>query len=269
MLIVECYQTDMSSQLKIGIVIPARMASERLPGKPLLDVLGLPMIEHVRRRAMLSSLSNNVIIASGDPEILEITENYGGTAVRTIQEHMNGLSRVSEVAKELDFTHIIVLQGDEILVLPEDLNALGSAILSAPEIDFWNGISALDSPEELDDRSIVKCIQKEDKSVLTIFRATPLTSPTITQMLLVKKINGLFAISKNFLSEVVSHSATPIESSESIEQMRILEMSRSVATFNMEKNYPSINLPNDVRKVVSVLSEDPIQKQILSQIKNM
>ena len=269
MLIVECYQTEMSSQLKIGIVIPARMASERLPGKPLLDVLGLPMIEHVRRRAMLSSLSNNVIVASGDPEILEVTEKNGGTAVRTIQEHMNGLSRVSEVAKELDFSHIIVLQGDEILVLPEDLNALESAILSTPEIDFWNGISVLDSPEELDDRSIVKCIQKEDKSIQTMFRITPLTSPTLTQMLLVKKINGLFAISDKFLSEVVSHPATPIESAESIEQMRILEMSRSIATFNLEKNYPSINLPNDVSKVLSVLSEDPFQRQILSQIKNM
>ena len=102
-----------------------------------------------------------------------------------------------------------------------------------------------------------------------MFRITPLTSPTFTQMLLVKKINGLFAISDKFLSKVVSHPATPIESAESIEQMRILEMSRSIATFNMEKNYPSINLPIDVSKVLSVLSEDPIQRQILSQIKNM
>lgn len=269
MLIVEYSQTDMSSQVKIGIVIPARMASERLPGKPLLDVLGLPMIEHVRRRAMLSSLSNNVIVASGDPEILEVTEKNGGTAVRTIQEHVNGLSRVSEVAKELDFSHLIVLQGDEILILPDDLEVLSSVIQSRPGVDFWNGVSPLDTPEELDDPSVVKCILKNDQTIQTLFRKSPLTAPISIQMLLVKKINGLFAISKEFLSEVVAHSATAIESAESIEQMRILELSRDIAVFDMQMNYPSINLPTDVPKVLSILSNDSTQANIFSQIENV
>lgn len=259
----------MSSQLKIGIVIPARMASERLPGKPLLDVLGLPMIEHVRRRAMLSSLSSNVIVASGDSEILAVTEKNGGTAVQTIQEHMNGLSRVSEVAKKLDFTHIIVLQGDEILILPEALDSLRSKIQSKPDVDFWNGVSPLETPEELDDPSVVKCIQKNDQTIQTLFRKSPLTAPILIQMFLVKKINGLFAISNDFLSEVVAHSATAIESAESIEQMRVLELSKDIAAFDMEKNYPSINLPTDIPKVLSILSRDSTQAKILNQIKSM
>lgn len=259
----------MSLQLKIGVIIPARMASERLPGKPLLDVLGLPMIEHVRRRAMLSSLSNNVIVASGDSEILAVTEKNGGAGVLTVQEHVNGLSRVSEVAERLDFTHIIVLQGDEILIIPEALDALSSAILSRPGVDFWNGVSPLETLEELEDPSVVKCTQKSDLTIQTLFRKSPLTAPISIQMLLVKKINGLFAISKNFLSEVVAHSATAIESAESIEQMRVLELSRDIAVFDMQMNYPSINLPTDVPKVLSVLSSDSTQAKIFSQIKNM
>jgi 3-deoxy-manno-octulosonate cytidylyltransferase (CMP-KDO synthetase) len=256
----------MSQQLKIGIIIPARMASERLPGKPLLDVLGLPMIEHVRRRALLSSLSNNVIVCSGDQEILATIEEFGGTAVQTFQEHINGLSRVAEVVRELDLSHVIVLQGDEILILPEDLDTLGSAILSNPGIDFWNGVSTLDTPEELDDPSVVKCVQNSDQTIQTLFRKSPLTAPILTQMSLIKKINGLFAISRDFLSEVVAHSATALESAESIEQMRVLELSREIAAFNMQKNYPSINLPADVPKVLALLLNDSTQAKILSQI---
>ena len=259
----------MSSQLKVGIIIPARMASERLPGKPLLDILGLPMIEHVRRRAMLSSLSSNVIVASGDREILAVVDKYGGTTVKTIQNHINGLSRVAEVARDLDFSHVIVLQGDEILIVPDELSVLESVISSNPRIDFWNGICSLDSQDELNDQSVVKCTQKKDKTIHTIFRKSPLTSPILTQMLLVKKISGLFAISREFLADVVAHSATPIESAESIEQMRILELSKEISVFDMHTNYPSINLPQDVNKVLSILRNDPVQNKILSQIKKM
>jgi 3-deoxy-manno-octulosonate cytidylyltransferase (CMP-KDO synthetase) len=223
----------MSSQFKIGIIIPARIASVRLPGKPLLDIFGLPMIEHVRRRAMLSSLPNNVIVASGDMEIISLVEAYGGIATKSIQEHANGLSRVAEAANCLDFSHIIVLQGDEILVLPNQLNSLISMISTNPEVDFWNGICSLESADELDDPSVVKCTLKTNECIQTMFRKTPLTSPISTQVSLVKKINGLFAISRDFLMEVVNHSSTPIEDAESIEQMKILELSGEIATFDM------------------------------------
>jgi 3-deoxy-manno-octulosonate cytidylyltransferase (CMP-KDO synthetase) len=258
----------MTSQSKIGIIIPARIASVRLPGKPLLDIFGLPMIEHVRRRALLSSLPNNVIVASGDVEIISVVEAFGGTATKTFQEHANGLSRVAEVVNQLDFSHLIVLQGDEILMLPKQLNLLISKISANPEIDFWNGICPIESADELDDPSIVKCTLKTNQCIQTMFRKTPLTSPISTQMSLVKKINGLFAISRGFLKEVVKHSSTPIESTESIEQMKILELSKDIATFDMEKNYPSINLPKDVASVIEVLSCDEEQIEILTQIKN-
>jgi 3-deoxy-manno-octulosonate cytidylyltransferase (CMP-KDO synthetase) len=259
----------MSSTLKIGIIIPARMASERLPGKPLLDVLGLPMIEHVRRRALLSNLSENVLVASGDLEILNTVEKFGGVTVKTINEHLNGLSRVAEAVSGTDFTHIIILQGDEILILPDQLNSLISMISSNPRSDFWNGICSLESPEELINDSIVKCTQREDKTIQTIFRKSPFTTGIESQMLLVKKINGLFAISREFLTEIAGEPATPIEKAESIEQMRILELSKSITTFDMKKSYPSINLHQDIKKVLSVLSGDPNQSHIFSQIKNL
>ena len=269
MLIVECSQTDMSPQLKIGIVIPARMASERLPGKPLLDVLGLPMIEHVRRRALLSKLKEDVLVVSGDTEILSVVEKYGGTTFLSKKQHENGLSRVAEATKFLDFSHLIVLQGDEILILPEQLNTLVSVITANPDLGFWNGVCSLESVDELTDQSIVKCTLNIDQTIQTIFRRVPFTSSIEKQMNLIKKINGLFAISANLLSEIAIHAATPIEKAESIEQMRILELSKNIATFDMAKNYPSINLPQDIGKVTSVLLGDPIQSKVLNLIKNL
>ena len=102
----------------IAIVIHARMASERLPNKVLLDFDGLPMIEHVRRRGMMNQYSVPVYVASGDTKILEIVETFGGSTLRTYKGHTDGLSRVNEAVASLPFEHYIILQGDEILVVP-------------------------------------------------------------------------------------------------------------------------------------------------------
>jgi 3-deoxy-manno-octulosonate cytidylyltransferase (CMP-KDO synthetase) len=93
----------------IAIVIPARLASERLPNKVLLDFAGLPMIEHVRRRGMMNQYLVPVYVASGDPEILEIVETFGGSTLRTYKDHTDGLSRVNEAVASLPFEHYIIL----------------------------------------------------------------------------------------------------------------------------------------------------------------
>jgi 3-deoxy-manno-octulosonate cytidylyltransferase (CMP-KDO synthetase) len=256
----------MKKDISIGVIIPARMESVRLPGKPLLRIFGTSMIEHVRRRAMLSELSENIIVTSGNLEILNEVNSNGGKTFKSNLDHVNGLSRVAEAALHYPFTHIVVLQGDEILVTPQQINRLRSAIFSKPHVDFWNGICNLESSAELKDPSVVKCILKKDESVQTIFRQVPLVSSTEIQMKLVKKICGLFAITSSLLREIVLIEPTPVEQMESIEQMRLLETSIDISTFDMQRNYPSINLPTDVDKVKHILSTDPVQKRILEQI---
>ena len=105
--------------MKVIAVIPARMASTRFPGKPLANILGLPMIEHVRRRVLLCPEINEVIVATCDNEILHLVQNYGGQAVITSDQHERCTDRVAEVMDTKNADLVINVQGDEPLVNPE------------------------------------------------------------------------------------------------------------------------------------------------------
>ena len=103
-------------QIKIGIVIPARLESERLPRKVLKMSSGLPMIEHVWRRAQLTNPVIETVIATDSEEIKKVCENFGAKCYITSKNHPNGLSRISEISSRLNWDFYIVLQADEILI---------------------------------------------------------------------------------------------------------------------------------------------------------
>ena len=109
------------------------------------------MIEHVRRRALDSGVSENILVASGDKEILETVKNYGGQVKQTYKKHLNGTTRIAEAVEDINCTHVIVIQGDEPLIQKEHLKKLTTAINRNPDIDSWNSISDLDSEKELND----------------------------------------------------------------------------------------------------------------------
>ncbi len=266
MWVVEYFQISTHQQVKIGVIIPARMDSTRLPGKPLLGFLGLPMIEHVRRRALLMKSGVEVLVASGDEEILNIVWKNNGHAIRTVHSHVNGLSRANEALQALDWTHIIILHGDEILMLPEYLDSLVDIIQRTPEGSFWNVITELESKEELENNSVVKCTLQVNSNIQTIFRKSPLVMVEKTDLPLVKKVTGLFAISQDTLLAYIKQGATPLEMSESIEQLRLLEMGVEITTVMIPKNFPSVNLPEDVAKVHEYLVGDSNQIEIFNQI---
>ena len=111
-------------QIKIGIVIPARLESERLPRKVLKIFSGIPMIEHVWRRAQLANPVIETVIATDSEEIKKICENFGAKCYLTSKNHPNGLSRISEISSQLNWDFYIVLQADEILIDPEYLSNL-------------------------------------------------------------------------------------------------------------------------------------------------
>jgi 3-deoxy-manno-octulosonate cytidylyltransferase (CMP-KDO synthetase) len=242
------------------------MASVRLPGKPLLEIKGLPMIEHVRRRALLNSRKIEAIVISGDEEIIEVVRNNKGIYIKTFKEHLNGLSRANEVAENLDWTHIIVLQGDEILILPEYLDLLIDKITESPEVEFWNLVTNLESIDEISNHSIVKCTLQTDSRIQTIFRESPLICELSTQQALIRKITGIFALKKTTLSKIANFIPTPIEIAESIEQMRVLEMGSSISTIEVLENFPSINTVDDIELVLQTIKLHKIQNQLTKLI---
>ena len=253
-------------QKRSAILIPARLDGVRLPRKVLLQFNGIPMIEHVRRRAALNQESIEVFVVSGDPEIINLVKSMGGKAIQTFEEHENGTSRCEEAARSLEYDHFLIVQGDEILVLPRHIDAIVKYLQSNPETTFINAVARLSNTKEFEDFSIVKCALSNRGNILFMFRRPPISELSISQIPHFYKVLGLFAVSKSLLHEMPKLQSSPIEKFESIEQMRLIENSIEVRSLAQDCSYPSVNIKEDIDKVLYVLKDVEEQKQLLAII---
>jgi 3-deoxy-manno-octulosonate cytidylyltransferase (CMP-KDO synthetase) len=252
--------------MKIAAIIPARLKSTRFPNKILLPIHGLPMIEHVRRRALMCPSLSEVVVATCDEEIAEVVRGNGGRVIMTADSHLNGTTRVAEAVAHVDCTHMLLLQGDEPLLLPRHVEALAQAVTAEPEVPTWNLIGALDSLDELDRHSFVKCAIAAPHNILYCFRRSPNFSDFATQKTFVRKMLGIIAYRKDFLQKLTSLPASPIEKAESIEQMRILENGFDLSYVEVAPALPSINEPSELQEVLDCLSADLEQQSLLKAI---
>ena len=250
--------------MTIGIVIPARLDSERLPGKVLKDFLGMPMIEHVWRRAQLTNPLLETVIATDSSEIKKTVEKFGANCILTSKDNKNGISRVGEIVNILNWDHYLVLQADEILIEPESLNLLARTTLSNSKYQFFNLITKLEKLEEIGDVNIVKCIIREDNSIITMARKSNSIAPELQQMEYTNKICGVYSCSKNLLNELVNTHWQRIERSESIEQMRVIEIGQNILGVSINKNFPSVNTTNEAVLVLNQLQNNDTQISILN-----
>lgn len=252
--------------MKISAIIPARLNSQRFPSKILLPIHGVPLIEHVRRRALLCKSFSEVIVATCDNEIAATVISNGGQATMTSQSHANGTSRCAEAAQQVDCSHVFILQGDEPLLLPRHIEALVQAVVAEPDLPAWNLIGPLETLDELERHSLVKCAITEPHKILYCFRRSPHVSSFVSQRGYVRKMFGILCYRKDFLLQLASLPVTPIEKSESIEQMRILENGFALSYVEVAPSLPSINLPGDVQEVLDCLSSDREQRALLKSV---
>lgn len=252
--------------MKIVAVIPAHMASVRFPGKILFPFHGLPMIEHVRRRALISDAVSDVVVATCDKSIASVVTGFGGRVVMTANTHKNGTTRVAEAVKDIDCTHVILLQGDEPLLLPRHVDALADAIRANLGGDAWNATGPIDSPEELDRHSFVKCAVSQSGRIMHCFRRSPGYSDFEQQQGFVRKILGVIAYRKEFLMTLTNLPSALIEQAESIEQMRILENDYSLQSVPVAPSLPSVNEPHEADVVLQYIRQNPEQKALLERI---
>ncbi len=255
-----------SKATRAGIIIPARIDSSRLARKLLIEIHGIPMIEHVRRRALKNSMGLPVVVVSGDIEILKVVESFGGNALRSRAKHENGLSRVGEASKNLNWDRYIILQGDEVLISPTDLDYFINRNFSFDAPAVINAVTGLNFTSEIHDESVVKCLTSIHELILCIFRKTPLVAPDHEQMQSLKKICGLFAITHEILQTILSEPNTRIAHHESIEQMKFIELGIALGSVSFETDYPSVNLKKDLDLVYRILNDDANQRAILQSI---
>lgn len=256
-------------KLKIVGVIPAHMKSVRFPNKILYNIHGIPMIEHVRRRALLSNYLKKIIVATCDEEISDSIKKYGGDVVMTSSSHKNGTSRVAEAIENIDCSHVMLIQGDEPLILPSSIDKFYKEIEKDSTGLMWNATGPINSKNEMNKHSFVKCSTNQENKILYLFRNNPSFASLKTQKKYIRKILGLIAFKKPFLKKFVKYPASFIEENEFIEQMRAIENGYKINAVNLEESTPSVNEPNELNVVLEYLKNNKEQILLLQKIQSM
>ena len=254
--------------MNLKVIIPAHLASLRLKEKILIDIHGLPMIEHVRRRVLLSKEVSEVIVATCDFEIKKIVEGFGGKVVMTSNDHQNGTSRVAEAVSKIKCSHVLIVQGDEPLIHPEHINLMVKSMLNNDKIKIWNGITSINSIDDLNNRDLVKCFVNSKNQIGMCFRNNPGFSGLKKLNKSIFKIQGLIAFKKNFLMNLVNKPPSPYELAESIEQMRSIENGNQIQAVMLNKSFSSINNLEELKEVRNILKKSKLEIEILNTIKH-
>tara|TARA_B100000029_G_scaffold398514_1_gene397023 strand:+ start:185 stop:958 length:774 start_codon:yes stop_codon:yes gene_type:complete len=252
--------------LKIIAIIPAHLKSIRFPKKIIFPILGLPMIEHVRRRALISNVFSEVYVATCDKKIANLIINNNGKVILTSKKHKNGTSRVAEAIKNIDCTHVVLIQGDEPLILPNQIKLLNKKIKLFPHVDSWNAVGTLEKKKELNKHSFVKCIINKNNSIIKCFRFFFKLSENEKKEKNIKKILGLIAFRKKFLLKISKKPLSINEKKDLIEQMRIIDNGHKIKSILIKPTLPSVNEPDDLKIIHNYIKKNNNQKLIIKKI---
>lgn len=248
-----------SVQLKVVAVIPARMASTRFPGKPLADILGLPMIEHVRRRVALSPLIQEVVVATCDREIFETVTTSGGQAVMTAPTHERCTDRVAEAMTAIAGDIVINVQGDEPLVHPDMFAPLLAPFQGEPELPCANLMSAIVSDEEFANPNVVKTVCDLKGNAL-YFSREPIPSVRKASGLAFQKYKqlGIIAFRRGFLQVFTNLAPTPLEAVESVDMLRAVEHGYQVRMVVTPFQVVGVDTPEDLERARTLMKHDEL-----------
>ncbi|PZP36616.1 MAG: 3-deoxy-manno-octulosonate cytidylyltransferase [Roseateles depolymerans] len=247
--------------MSFTVVIPARLASTRLPNKPLADIAGQPMIVRVAQRAKASSAAR-VVVATDAPEVLQACEAHGVQALLTRADHPSGSDRLAEAADllQLDDSALVVnVQGDEPLIAPAMIDACAAKLAAQPDCVMATVAHALDDASEFTNPNVVKLVMDAAGRALYFSRAPlpwwrdgggqlpPQTYPALRHV-------GLYAYRAGFLRRFPTLSASPLEQLESLEQLRVLWHGERIAVHvSTERPGPGVDTPEDLARVRALL----------------
>jgi 3-deoxy-manno-octulosonate cytidylyltransferase (CMP-KDO synthetase) len=231
------------------VVIPARYRSTRFPGKPLAEIAGRPMIQHVYERATRASLVDAVVVATDDERIRQAVEAFGGRAWVTRPDHETGSDRVAEVAASLACDVVVNLQGDEPLIQPEAIDQAVEPLRADPGVQMTTLCRAIQDPEDLASPNVVKVVRDLRGDALYFSRSPiPFTRETEDGPLGWKHI-GLYAYRRDLLLRFARLPASPLERRESLEQLRALEHGVHIRVVETTWDSVGVDTPADLERV--------------------
>jgi 3-deoxy-manno-octulosonate cytidylyltransferase (CMP-KDO synthetase) len=249
------------NKLKVVAYIPARMAATRFPGKPLADILGLPMIEHVRRRVCMSKLFADVVVATCDQEIFDAVVKFGGKALMTSDKHERCTDRIAEAAANSDADVVVNVQGDEPLVNPAMFEQLLAPLQKEQELHCTNLMVEILTDEEFKNPNVVKAVCDRRWNAL-YFSREPIPSALKAGKISYRKYKqlGIYAFRKELLLRFAQLPPTPHEQVESIDMLRIVEHGYQLRMVPTEFQSIGVDTPADLARVEELMKQDNLFK---------
>lgn len=243
--------------MKILGIIPARYASTRFPAKALADIGGKPMVQRVYEQALKSESLSKVVIATDHEEIARVVNDFAGNVCMTRSDHQSGTDRCQEVMQyESGFDYAINIQGDEPFIDPQQIDILAS--LLDGETELATLVKKIDSDIELFDSNVVKCVLAQNGNALYFSRSTVPFNRNKAKELWLQSGNyykhiGIYAYRTDILKKVSSLEQSPLELSESLEQLRWLENGFTIKAAITTIGSIGIDTPEDLKKIQSFL----------------
>jgi len=252
--------------MKIVAVIPARMGSSRFPGKPLTPILGLSMIEHVRRRVEYADLFSEVYVATCDSEIEQEVQKYGGKVIMTSDKHERCTDRIEEAAHKIAADIIVNVQGDEPMISNAALKEVISPFLKDSSVLTTCLVYPIIDREELSSSNIVKCVLSRTQRILYLSRSA-IPGREIKKDFVYYKQSGIMAFKKDFLHKFHELPSTPLEAKESVDMNRVLENDYWIQGVISHNESKGVDIPEQVQMIALSIMKDPEQRKIFDKIK--
>lgn len=252
--------------MRIDAVIPVRMGSSRYPGKPLVDIEGGTMVEHVYQRTKMSEVVDGTFIATPNEEIQEVAETFGAEVIMT-GEHSRATDRVAEAAESLDGDIVIVMQGDEPLVYPDMIDAAVEPMLNDDSIQCVNLGKQIESEVDFRDPNNVKVVVDKEWNALYFSREPiPNLHDTTFDETNVYKQVCVIPFRREALFEFKSLDETPLEIAESIDMLRLLENGKQVRIVETDRSIHAVDTPEDHEKVNKLMAEDELYESYANDL---
>lgn len=239
-------------------IIPARYASTRFPGKPLVEIAGRPMIHHVYERACRAKLEE-VIVATDDQRIFDAVIAFGGDAIMTSPYHPTGTDRLAEVAERMSAATILInIQGDEPLISPDAINALIETMEGDTEADMCSVMTPLADPVLARDPNQVKVVTDLRGYAMYFSRAPiPGTPANVALDYAPWMLHvGLYAYRRDFLLAFTRLRPSPLEKIERLEQLRALENGYRIRMVTCaDAGSIGVDTPEDLQRIRAIIEQ--------------
>lgn len=235
-----------------AVIIPARYDASRLPGKPLIDLNGTPMVVRTYRQCIKACPPEKVFVATDDSRIKEVCQQYGIQVLMTSSDCLTGTDRVAECARQIDADVFVNIQGDEPVFEPQDIVALVDAIQKYPG-EVLNGVCELKDEGQYCNTSTPKVVMRPDGRLLYMSRAAIPTTKTRKFVKAWRQVCA-YAFPRRAL-EVFSGNGvkTPLEQIEDIEILRFLELGWEVRMIPLSSQSVAVDMPEDVETVNKII----------------